>query len=127
MIKKKKVYKCSKCGNIVESLWDGTPSVSCCGQFMEEVTENTEDAAKEKHVPVIERNGDEVRVSVGSTLHPMTDEHYILFVEVLAGKKVYRHDFTVAGDEPVAVFKIAEKPVHARAYCNLHSMHAASE
>lgn len=125
MIKKKKIYKCEMCGNIVESLWDGTPSIICCGKEMVELVPNTTDAAKEKHVPVIERTGTQVKVKVGSVPHPMTPEHYILFIEVLAGDKVYRHDFKPGDAVAEATFCIAEGvEVTAREYCNLHSLWA---
>ena len=120
MIEKKQVYKCKHCGNLVESLWDGKPPISCCGQPMTKLEPNTVDAATEKHVPVIERDGNKVTVKVGEVAHPMTDEHYILFVEILAGDKVYRHDFKKGDKVAEATFLIEETDLIARAYCNLH-------
>src|SRR5664279_1565564 len=93
MIKKTAIYKCIKCGNLVESLWNGSQPLLCCGEEMKELIPNTTDAVKEKHVPVIECNGNKVTVKVGSVAHPMTKEHYILFVELFAGSNVLRHDF----------------------------------
>lgn len=123
MIKKTAIYKCSVCGNIVESLWNGTPSLVCCGEEMKELVPNTTDAAKEKHVPVIERNGTKVTVKVGSIPHPMTKEHYILFVELIAGNKVLRHDFKEGDTVAEAVFMVEEGvPLAAREYCNLHGL-----
>jgi superoxide reductase len=122
MIKKKSLYFCKKCHNIVESLWNGKPPLMCCGEAMEELSANTVDAAVEKHVPVIERNGNTVKVSVGSVAHPMTKEHYILCIEVLAGDKVYRHDFKELDEKAEAVFTIEETAIVARAFCNLHGL-----
>jgi superoxide reductase len=123
MMKKKSVYKCDICGNLVESLWNGQPAVSCCGQPMRELTPNTTDAAVEKHVPVIVRDGNKVTVKVGEVPHPMTPEHYILFVELLVGDKVLRHDFKEGDTVAEAVFMVeaTDAPLSAREYCNLHS------
>ena len=122
MIKKKSVYYCVKCHNIVESLWNGKPPLVCCGEDMQELAANTVDAAVEKHVPVIERDGNRVKVSVGSVPHPMQPDHYILFIEVLAGNKVYRHDFKEGDTKAEAVFIIEETDIVAREFCNLHGL-----
>lgn len=116
------VYKCELCGNIVEVLNVGQGVLSCCGQAMVLMTENTVDAAKEKHVPVIEETADGYAVKVGSVPHPMTPEHWIQWVELIMGKKVYRQ-FLDPGQEPQATFKIekTEQPT-AREYCNLHGL-----
>ncbi|NLD91466.1 MAG: desulfoferrodoxin FeS4 iron-binding domain-containing protein [Fibrobacter sp.] len=120
-MKKTSVYKCEKCGNLVEGLWNGEPPLFCCGQEMKELVPNSVDAAKEKHVPVIVREGNKVTVKVGSVAHPMTKEHYILFVELLAGNQVLRHDFKEDDTVAEAVFYVDENvPVVAREYCNLH-------
>lgn len=120
MLEKKAVYKCEVCGNIVEALWNGKPSVICCGKPMTKQEPNTVDAAKEKHVPVLELDGNKVTVKVGEVAHPMTPEHYILFVEVVAGDKVYRHDFKEGDENAEATFLIEEQDLVARAYCNMH-------
>jgi superoxide reductase len=126
MIEKKQVYKCDVCGNLVESLWDGTPDISCCGKPMRKLEPNTTDAAKEKHVPVIEKNGNVVKVKVGSVPHPMEAKHYILFIELLAGDKVYRHDFKKGDTIAEATFLVdGSGPMVAREFCNLHGFWAA--
>jgi superoxide reductase len=128
MIRKKSVYKCEVCGNIVESLWNGEPDIVCCGKPMSELVANTVDAAKEKHVPVIIRDGNKVTVKVGEAPHPMTREHYILFIELLYGDKVLRHDFK-EGDmvaEAVFVVEDAGVPLAAREFCNLHGLWATN-
>lgn len=120
MIAKKSVYYCEKCHNIVESLWDGDCDIKCCGQPMTELKPNTVDAAQEKHVPVIERDGNRVTVKVGEAPHPMGSDHYILFVEVVAADKVYRHDFREGDTVAEATFLVEEQDIKARAFCNLH-------
>jgi superoxide reductase len=123
MIQKKAVYKCDGCGVIVESLWNGGEAVFCCGKEMKELVPNTTDAAKEKHVPVIEKSGNKVKVKVGSVAHPMTKEHYILFVEVISGNNVYRHDFVEGDTIAEAEFTIeGNEPIIAREFCNLHGL-----
>jgi superoxide reductase len=124
MIEKEQVYKCSVCGNLVESLWDGQPDIICCGKPMTKLVANTVDAAKEKHVPVIVREGNKVTVKVGSVPHPMEPKHYIVCIEVLAGDKVYRRDLKPGDTAAEATFLIEEKDLVAREYCNLHGLWA---
>jgi superoxide reductase len=92
----------------------------CCGQPMNLLEENTTDAATEKHVPVIEKTADSVKVSVGSVAHPMQEEHYIEWIQVLANGKSYRK-FLKPGDAPEAEFSVTGD-VTAREYCNLHGL-----
>ncbi|HLV31678.1 MAG TPA: desulfoferrodoxin [Chitinispirillaceae bacterium] len=122
MIEKKSVYKCNKCGAVVEALWNGEQTISCCNTPMVKLEPNTTDGAKEKHVPVIEKDGNKVTVKVGEVPHPMTKGHYILFVELLAADKVLRHDFKEGDNAAEAVFFVENEnvPLTAREYCNLH-------
>lgn len=115
------IYKCDVCGNIVEVLHSGVGELVCCGEPMKKLTENTVDAAKEKHVPVIEKNGDQITVKVGSVLHPMEEKHYIEFIELMADGKVYRK-MLKPGDQPVATFEVRAEKVSAREFCNLHGL-----
>ena len=115
------IYKCELCGNIVEVLHSGVGELVCCGQPMKKLVENTVDAAKEKHVPVIEKNGDKITVKVGSVQHPMEEKHYIEFIELLADGKVYRK-MLKPGDVPVATFEVKAEKVSAREFCNLHGL-----
>lgn len=85
------------------------------------MTENTVDAAKEKHVPVIEKTPEGIKVKVGSVAHPMEEKHYIEWIELVVGDEAYRH-FLKPGDAPEALFKIDAWPVSAREYCNLHGL-----
>ena len=113
------VYKCMKCGNIVEMLYAGQGELVCCGEPMKLQTENTVDAAKEKHVPVIEKIEGGYKVKVGSVPHPMEEKHYIQWIELIAGDKAYM-EFLKPGTKPEAVFKIDAASVSAREYCNIH-------
>lgn len=113
------VYKCNLCGNIVEMYHAGKGELVCCGEAMVLQAENTVDAAKEKHVPVIEKVANGFKVALGSVPHPMEEKHYIEWIELVADDKVYTQ-FLKPGDAPEAVFNIEADSVEARAYCNLH-------
>lgn len=115
------VYKCDICGNIVEVLHEGQGELVCCGQRMKLLAENTTDAAKEKHVPVIEKTATGVKVKVGSVAHPMEQTHYIEWVQVIADGKSYRQ-FLNPGQAPEATFEVKASSVSAREYCNLHGL-----
>jgi len=115
------VYKCEVCGNIVEVLTAGAGELVCCGEPMKLLVENTTDAATEKHVPVIERTDDGYKVTVGSVPHPMVDDHYIEWIELLADGKAYRQ-FLKPGDAPEAVFNVTAAEVSAREHCNKHGL-----
>ncbi len=122
MTKRLEVYRCKICGNIVEVLHAGKGELVCCGEPMELLKENTEDASREKHVPVVEKEEGKVVVKVGSNPHPMEEKHYIEWVELIAGEKVYRR-FLKPGDTPEAVFVVDTKPeITAREFCNLHGL-----
>src|SRR5208337_3365027 len=105
MTKRLQIYKCEICGNIVEVLHEGEGELVCCGQPMQLLVENTVDAAKEKHVPVIEKTASGVKVKVGSVAHPMEEKHYIEWIEIIADGKAYRQ-FLKPGNTPEAVFDI---------------------
>ncbi len=121
MTERLQVFKCGVCGNIVEVMHAGAGELVCCGQPMKLYAENTVDAAKEKHVPVIECTAEGVKVKVGSVTHPMEDKHWIEWVEVIADGKVYRQ-YLNPGQAPEAVFPIKADKVTAREYCNLHGL-----
>lgn len=121
MAKKLEIYKCMICGNIVEVLHGGAGELVCCGEAMRLYAENTVDAAKEKHVPVIEKIDGGFKVKVGDVAHPMEEKHYIEWIELLADGKAYRQ-FLNPGDTPEATFNIAADSVSAREYCNLHGL-----
>jgi superoxide reductase len=121
MAEKLQVYKCKSCGLIVGVLHASGAAPACCGKPMELCVENTVDAVKEKHVPVIEKTDKGYKVKVGSVPHPMIDTHYIEWIELLADGKVYRQDLK-PGDAPEAEFQISASRVAAREYCNLHGL-----
>lgn len=118
------VYKCELCGNIVEVIHAGGGDLVCCGQEMKLMAENTVDAAKEKHVPVIEVGDGFVKVTVGSVAHPMEEKHYIEWIELIADGKAYRQ-FLKPGEVATATFNITASSLTAREYCNLHGLWAA--
>lgn len=121
MTERLQIYKCQVCGNIVEVIHTGAGQLVCCGQPMTLLTENTTDAAKEKHVPVVEKTADGFKVKVGSVAHPMEDKHYIEWIEIIADGKAYR-TFLNPGDSPEALFEIKADKIIAREYCNIHGL-----
>ncbi len=121
MPKKLEVYKCKVCGNIVEVLTGGAGALVCCGQDMVIMTENTVDAAKEKHVPVATKVQGGWEVAVGSVPHPMEEKHWIEWIELNVGDTSYKA-FLNPGDAPKAFFAIDAANVAVRAYCNLHGL-----
>jgi len=121
MAKELEVYKCDLCGNIVEVLHGGGGDLNCCGEAMKLMAENTVDAAKEKHVPVIEKVDGGVKVKVGEVAHPMEEKHYIEWIEVVVAGKAYREYFCM-GQAPEATFDVDGEGLYARAYCNLHGL-----
>ena len=118
------IYKCNVCGNVVEVVNAGGGELVCCGQPMQLMTENTVDAAKEKHVPVIEKTADGVKIKVGSVAHPMEDKHYIQWIEIIKNGQTLRA-FLKPGDKPEAEFAVDPKGIIAREYCNLHGLWSA--
>jgi superoxide reductase len=118
---KLQVFKCELCGNIVESIHEGPGELVCCGAPMKRFEENTVDAAKEKHVPVVEKIDGGYRVKVGDVAHPMSEDHWIEWIDLIAGGKAYR-EFLNPGDTPEATFLTDAGDVKVRAYCNLHGL-----
>ncbi len=121
MTKLKEIYRCAICGNIVEVLHPGAGKLVCCGQPMELLEANSKDAALEKHVPVVEKIAGGYRVTVGSVEHPMIDEHYIEWIEIMTENGTMRQ-YLKPGEKPVAVFMTDAENVTAREYCNLHGL-----
>lgn len=125
MAKRPEIYKCEACGNIVEVVTGGDGELVCCGDPMKLMTENTVDAAKEKHVPVIEVVDNGVKVKVGDVPHPMEEKHFIEWIEVIADGKSYRQ-FLEPGAAPEAFFAVDADELTAREYCNLHGLWKAT-
>ena len=124
-MKTNELYKC-ECGAVLEVMvaCDDDCVPSCCGKPMNLLKENTTDGAKEKHVPVIEKIDGGYKVKIGSVPHPMTPEHYIMAIELIADGQVLRQNLTPT-DQPEAVFLTKATKVKAREYCNLHGLWAA--
>jgi len=121
MTKRLQIYKCEICGNIVEVLHEGGGELICCGQPMKLQEEKTEEQGKEKHLPVIEKTDRGIRVKVGAATHPMEENHYIEWIEVIADGSVYKK-FLSPGDSPEADFVITPEKVKAREYCSIHGL-----
>lgn len=118
-----KFYKCAICGKIIAAVNERPCPTMCCGEAMQEIVANTVDAAKEKHVPVYNVNGNVVEVTVGSIAHPMTEDHLIEWV-LLESENGNQRKVLKAGDEPKAKFALVDgdKVKAVYAYCNLHGL-----
>jgi superoxide reductase len=118
-----KFYRCKHCGKIIAIVNDTKVPTICCGEAMEELIPGTTDAAVEKHVPVITKNGNIIEVKVGSVEHPMAPEHYIEWI-ALRTKQGNQRKILKPGDAPLATFALVDgdEVIEAFAYCNLHSL-----
>ena len=121
MTQLKQIYKCSICGNIVEALHAGVGQVVCCGKPMDLLQEKNQDVGQEKHVPIVEKTADGIKIKVGSVSHPMEENHYIEWIEMVVDGKLYRK-FLKPGDKPEAEFCLTTDQIQARAYCNVHGL-----
>lgn len=124
MKNQRKFLRCDHCGNLVGMIEDSGVPIICCGQPMTELTANTTDAAQEKHVPAAVREGNILKVTVGSVAHPMLVEHHIAWIAVAQGEKTQRKILDKTGS-PSAEFCVDDGPVTVYAYCNLHGLWAA--
>lgn len=115
-----KFYKCPICGNIIYIVEGNDKLVKCCGQPLEELIPNTIDAATEKHVPACKKEGENLVVTVGEVEHPMTSDHYIMFIAQVSGENINIKKLT-PNDLPTATFPYIEKST-IYAYCNLHGL-----
>lgn len=111
-----KFYKCEKCGEVI---------VSKCELALDgyrEIKPFDTDGAAEKHVPVVKKACRELIVTVGSVLHPMTDEHFIQWV-LVEKENGYEIKYLSASDAPEVKFAVKSGEVKAvYAYCNLHGL-----
>ncbi len=125
-MEERKFYRCNHCGNLFGIINDGGVNPICCGEDMELLKPNTTDAAGEKHVPELKRDGDRLHVQVGSVAHPMLAEHYIQWIIAAQDNRVQRI-FLCPGDKPEADFVLydAKSPVIVYEYCNLHGLWSA--
>lgn len=117
-----KFYRCNHCGNIVMMVHDSKIPIMCCGEKMTELVAGSTDAAVEKHVPVVDVKSNSVEVSVGSVMHPMEEEHYIMWIylETNRGGQI---KYLNPGEDAMSTFLLNdEKPKAVYAYCNLHGL-----
>ncbi len=120
-------YVCAKCGTAVELLYKGGCIPSCCGEPMTVAEPRTEDFVKEKHVPYIEKQDGGVLVKIGKeTAHPMTEEHYIVYIEICADGVLMRK-YLKPGDAPEAFFKTDAEKIKAWEYCNKHGLWVSNQ
>lgn len=123
MAEKNGIYKCEICGNVVSVLEVGGGELICCGQPMTLFEEKTKEEGNEKHVPVIEIDGNKVMVKVGSVEHPMEDNHWIELIQLLKGDKVIVEKRLYPGEKPVAEFEVEDTSgLRAREVCNVHGL-----
>ena len=121
-LKRGDVLKCHK-NMTIEMLCDADCEITCCGEKVTLQKENTVDASKEKHVPVLKEGSDGgSKVEVGAVPHPMTQEHYIEWIEIINGDYVNRK-YLKPGESPSAEFYVPKSDkLIVRAYCNLHGL-----
>lgn len=131
MVALREIYRCTVCGNVTEVVNENVGELVCCDQPMVKLAAKTEDAGLEKHVPVIEdsdacptysSSAACVKVKVGSVEHPMEEDHYIKFIEVLTGDKVLRAELK-PGQKPEAHFCVKKDDiVEVREFCTTHML-----
>lgn len=117
-------YKCNICGNLVQALVNGGGELVCCGKPMEKLeSQNNEEAVMEKHIPVFIKEDNQYEIRIGEVLHPMLEEHHIMFIQAVSeDKNNIQLKILHAGDEPK--MRLNEKPekVTAYEYCNIHGL-----
>ena len=121
MTKMLEIYKCGVCGNTTMVVSPSGGTLVCCGQPMNLQVEKTEDAGKEKHVPVVEKTKTGIRVKLGSIPHPMEEKHYIQWIEVISGDAHYLQGLK-PGMNPEAEFTVSGDHIKVRAFCNMHGL-----
>jgi len=120
------LYKCPVCATVVEVIDECGLDLVCCGPPMVSLAEKTSQSGQDRHQPVLERTGRRVRVRVGQTPHPMTEDHQIRWIEMVSEGRVCRH-FLAPGQAPEAVFECDSPAAVARAYCNRHGLWSSAE
>ncbi len=114
-------YICKHCGNVVVKFEDSGVPVVCCGEEMAVLNPGTIDASLEKHIPVVETNGEEVKVKIGEVPHPMIPEHYISWILILT-ETGFQIKYLTVPNEAEAIFKTNEKVLEVYEYCNIHGL-----
>lgn len=115
-------YVCEHCGNIIGVIHNAGVPMMCCGQKMTLLEPGTVEASHEKHIPVVEKNGDIVKVTIGSVAHPMLEEHHISWVYLQTNRGGQRKCLPIGGEPTVSFALCDETPVAVYAYCNLHGL-----
>ncbi|MCP4755832.1 MAG: desulfoferrodoxin [Proteobacteria bacterium] len=126
MVERMQVYKCDLCGNTVDIAHAGGGQLACCNQPMTLMEEKNADQGVEKHLPVVEKADKRIKVTVGSTAHPMEDKHFIEWIETVTGDAVSRK-YLKPGDTPERSFCYKKDQLRVRAYCNLHGLWTQKE
>ncbi len=125
-MKQKEIFKCNVCGKVIEILNPAAPETICCGEPMVLMEEKRAEWASEKHIPKITIHGNKVTVDVGismGTPHPMTEEHYIMWIELICKDNCYKRQMLAPGMEPKAIFMVADTSgLKSREFCNLHGL-----
>ena len=119
------LYRCDICGNMVEIRISGGGELVCCGKPMKKLEPKYhEEAVMEKHVPVIIKHDDKNgEIRVGEILHPMTDEHYIMFIQAISEDKKYSGlKYLNPNEEPKMLLDNLEHKIYAREFCNIHGL-----
>lgn len=121
-----KFVKCEVCGKIVAVVNDSACPTKCCGEPMKEMIPNTQDGAREKHLPVYKVENNIVHVVVGEVEHPMLDNHYIAWI-ILETNKGNQRKVLKPGQKPEADFALlpGEEVVAVYEFCNLHGLYKA--
>ena len=114
--------KCKANGSIVYAVQDRSDG-DVCEELLTAIKPNTSDGAYEKHVPVVDIDRKRVCVSVGSTLHPMLDTHYIQWIALATDRSVYFR-YLKPDTDPKAVFELTDGEIPEAVYefCNLHGL-----
>ncbi|NMC35978.1 desulfoferrodoxin [Candidatus Beckwithbacteria bacterium] len=121
MAKRHQIFRCNVCGHIIEVLQEGSGTLVCCNQPMELLEPKTQDQGQEKHVPVVEKTANGIKVKVGEIEHPMEKDHFIQWIQLIADGVCYRK-FLHPGEKPEAEFEVQAQEMTVREYCNLHGL-----
>ena len=113
----------AECGSLVEVISGELCCLSSKGKDLSQLQAKTADSKTEKHVPVVEKVAGGWKVTVGSVAHPMSEEHYITWIELYGDDFCYRK-YLKPGQAPEAFFATDAQNVKAREYCNLHGLWA---
>lgn len=124
MTERLEMYRCEICGNLVQVILAGGGELVCCGQPMTLLKPNTiEDAALEKHIPVYIQHENGVEIQVGSVLHPMNDNHYIMFIESISeDRNRMKLQYLHPGQEAKMLLEEKLGKEKALEFCNLHGL-----